>query len=229
MKSVLLFVILSFNCFASEGYPSSVVDILSGPKKNAVIKNSSCFPITVTVNGRDYLVEAKSEVELASSNWGKWHWIPGKVGKMDELTFSSPLKEKFLPDFGPGSGETHTKEYEFSYDFSVPEGTTVYAMEAGIVIRVIQKYTEAHQDKKRMGEVNKVEILHQDGSVAAYVHLKANSVPVNLCDKVLSGQIIGLSGNTGFSTGPHLHVDVTRPIGAGKFRTIPIGFRKRVF
>jgi murein DD-endopeptidase MepM/ murein hydrolase activator NlpD len=75
--------------------------------------------------------------------------------------------------------------------------------------------------------VNKVEILHLDGSVAAYAHLKAQSVPLKICDKISKGQIIGLSGNTGFSSGPHLHLDVTRPIGIGKFKTIPIRFTAR--
>jgi murein DD-endopeptidase MepM/ murein hydrolase activator NlpD len=212
---------------AQEGYPSVVVEIVTGPQKNAVIKNSSCFPVTVSVNARDYLVEAKSEVQLDSSFWGAWFWIPGKIGRMSELTFPSPLREKSQADFGPGTVETHTKEYEFSYDFSVPEGTSVYAIEEGTVIRVIQKYTQSHQDKTRIHEVNKVEILHLDGSVAAYAHLKAQSVPLKICDKISKGQIIGLSGNTGFSSGPHLHLDVTRPIGIGKFKTIPIRFTAR--
>ncbi len=209
---------------AQEGYPPVVVEIVTGPQKKAVVKNSSCFPVTVSVNARDFMVEAKSEIELNSSSWGAWIWIPGKIGRMNELTFLSPLREKSQADFGPGSVETHTKEYEFSYDFSVPEGTPVYAIEDGTVIRVIQKYTQSHQDKTRIHEVNKVEILQPDGSVAAYAHLKPQSVPLKICDRITKGQLIGLSGNTGFSSGPHLHVDVTRPIGIGKFKTIPIRF-----
>ncbi len=212
---------------AQEGYPPVVVEIVTGPEKNAVIKNSSCFPVTVSVNARDYMVEANTEVQLDSAFWGAWFWIPGKMGRMNELTFPSPLREKHQADFGPGSVETHTKDYEFSYDFSVPESSSVYALEGGIVIRVVQKYTKSHQDKMRIHEVNKVEILHSDGSVAAYAHLKANSTPLKTCDKINKGQLIGLSGNTGFSSGPHLHVDVTRPIGIGKFKTIPIRFTAR--
>jgi murein DD-endopeptidase MepM/ murein hydrolase activator NlpD len=52
---------------------------------------------------------------------------------------------------------------------------------------------------------NHVTIKHADGSYAEYVHLKQNGVLVHLNEHVKKGQIIALSGNTGQSTGPHLH------------------------
>ena len=223
---IILFFILSLSVFAQEGYPPEAVKIEWEKTKQAFIKNYSCFPVTVYVNGKDHEVAAGAEETLNSPNWGSWKWFPGKKGKMDEKTVTSPLKEKYVPDFGANFGQTHINEYQFSYDFSVQEGTQVFAMESGIVVRIVQRYHQAHQDKARLDEVNKVEIIQADGSLASYVHLKGQSVPVRLCETVSKGQLIGLSGHNGFSSGPHLHVDMIRPVGMGKFHSIPLKFEK---
>ncbi|WP_277619852.1 M23 family metallopeptidase [Chryseobacterium angstadtii] len=47
--------------------------------------------------------------------------------------------------------------------------------------------------------------MHPDGTFAQYYHLKQNGVKVNIGDQVKKGDVIGLSGNTGWSKGPHLH------------------------
>ena len=58
------------------------------------------------------------------------------------------------------------------------------------------------------GRANHVRILHDDGSMAVYAHLQPESVVVRAGARVRAGQQIGSSGNTGFSTGPHLHFAV---------------------
>jgi murein DD-endopeptidase MepM/ murein hydrolase activator NlpD len=48
-------------------------------------------------------------------------------------------------------------------------------------------------------------VLHEDGTMAVYAHLQPESVIVRPGQRVNTGQRLGASGNTGFSTGPHLH------------------------
>lgn len=223
----ILFLILSFSTFAQEGYPTELVNVKWDKIKKAYIQNPACFPVTVFVNNKDYFVAAQSEVSLESDHWGQWRWQPGSIGKMEELSVLSPLVGKTIADYGPDSGESHSGNYKFSYDFTAPEGTDVFAMEEGVVFRIVQRYRVAHQDKNRMKEVNKVEVYHSDGSTAAYVHLQADSIKLKLCEKVKTGQLIGKSGHNGFSSGPHLHVDVTRPTGRGDFYSIPLRFRSK--
>src|SRR5690606_150933 len=55
------------------------------------------------------------------------------------------------------------------------------------------------------GRANYVRILHADGTMALYAHLKPEGVLVRVGQRVRQGQQIALSGNTGFSTAPHLH------------------------
>lgn len=60
------------------------------------------------------------------------------------------------------------------------------------------------------------------GTVATYAHLKKDGALVEIGDQVYAGQVIGFSGNTGYSTFPHLHFVVLK----GK-QSIPIRFRNQ--
>lgn len=222
--SLVALILLISSAFAQEGYPSTPISFFPKKPSEVVIKNSSCFPAVVFVNGTDVSLKAQEEVVLNASKWGEWNWFPGTVGSMNEMTLLSPIKGKSIPDFGPDSGVTHSNEFRFSYDFTVPEGSEVLAMESGIVVRVVQHYTIAHQDLTKIKEVNKVEVLHSDGSLATYAHLKPGSVKLNLCQNVSRGSFLGLSGHNGYSKGAHLHVNVMRPVGKGKIMTIPLKF-----
>ena len=54
-------------------------------------------------------------------------------------------------------------------------------------------------------EANFVQVLHDDGTTAVYAHLQLDTVRVRPGQQVVRGEFIANSGNTGFSTGPHLH------------------------
>ena len=62
--------------------------------------------------------------------------------------------------------------------------------------------------EKYGGRANYVRILHDDGTMGLYAHLRPEGVLVRVGQRVRQGQQIGLSGNTGFTSGPHLHFAV---------------------
>lgn len=105
---------------------------------------------------------------------------------------------------GPGGWSHNTPAEQFAYDFLMPIGTPVLAARAGVVARV-QDGSHARNVADRDGDKgNAVTILHEDGTFALYVHLEPG-IPVGKGQRVRRGQRIGLSGNTGFAGGPHLH------------------------
>jgi len=107
---------------------------------------------------------------------------------------------------GPG-GPTHRAAHSrHAIDLAVPEGTPVLAARAGVVVFLEGRYFESGLDlDKYLQRANQVRILHDDGSMASYAHLFPASIAVEPGQRVEAGQRIGLSGNTGYSSGPHLH------------------------
>lgn len=93
-------------------------------------------------------------------------------------------------------------------DFNMPVGTGVYAIREGIVVKVIEKHNKGCKKPSCVSYGNYILIYHNDGTFASYVHLKKNGAIVNKGDPVEKGQLIGYSGNTGWSSGPHLHLQV---------------------
>ena len=97
----------------------------------------------------------------------------------------------------------------FAYDFDLVTGDTIIASRAGRVRFVREDQPDIGGDCSG-GKENMVFIEHTDGTVMAYVHLTTQGSLVAVGDNVTQGQPIGLSGNSGCSSGPHLHVTLYR-------------------
>jgi murein DD-endopeptidase MepM/ murein hydrolase activator NlpD len=120
---------------------------------------------------------------------------------------------------------THvTPDSEHAVDIAMPEGAGVFAARDGLVVEVAYSNFQGGFDMQRFGrEANLVRILHGDGSFAVYAHLSWDSIRVRVGQEVVRGQPIGASGNTGFSSGPHLHFAVLRNDGL-KPVSVPVRF-----
>jgi murein DD-endopeptidase MepM/ murein hydrolase activator NlpD len=115
----------------------------------------------------------------------------------------------------------------YAVDISMPIGTDIYAARGGTVVEVASSNYRGGLDTSRPGaEANLVRILHDDGTFAIYAHLNWNSIRVRPGDEVVRGEYIADSGNTGFSSGPHLHFVVVRNAGMS-MEAVPIVFEGR--
>jgi len=101
-------------------------------------------------------------------------------------------------------------------DFNVPVGTPVHAARGGVVVTVTERHDRNCTDRKCIDYNNLIVIQHSDGTFAEYVHLRKDGASVDAGDIVVQGQLIGESGNTGFSDGPHLHFAVFQPKMQGR-------------
>lgn len=112
---------------------------------------------------------------------------------------------------------SHRGGEQYAYDFYMPEGSEVCAARAGEVVTVVQH----HDGNGRRRPNNKVVIRHNDGTLAAYLHIKKDGSRVAAGDRVAQGKVIAASGHVGKSMMPHLHFHVSDPARGG---TIPLSF-----
>lgn len=117
---------------------------------------------------------------------------------------------------------SHYGRQQYAFDFDLPVGETVVAARAGEVVVVVDEFTRGGPVKSLRSKANVVVVRHEDGSFASYVHLSPGAA-VEVGDRVEPGQPLGQSGNTGFTTRPHLHFSVS-VLDDGKPRTVPIRF-----
>ncbi|MFK0094085.1 peptidoglycan DD-metalloendopeptidase family protein [Pseudomonas sp. NPDC090592] len=125
---------------------------------------------------------------------------------------------------GPNGRVSHFgPKGRYAMDIAMPEGTTIIAAREGVVVK-----TENSQSGRAPNPSgNFVRILHADGTMGVYLHLMRGSVVVAEGQRVRQGQVLAKSGNTGNSTGPHLHFVVQRNVGLA-LESIPYRFDKPI-
>jgi murein DD-endopeptidase MepM/ murein hydrolase activator NlpD len=120
---------------------------------------------------------------------------------------------------------SHTGPDEYATDWKMPEGTIVFAAREGVVVSVKDQFEKGGAHRKYEDCANMVVIQHSDGTMAHYCHLAPRSAKVRVGQKVRAGDLLAASGNTGFTSGPHLHFAVFKARNGFGRETIPVKFR----
>ena len=104
-----------------------------------------------------------------------------------------------------GYFSSFTHRERAALDFKMKRGTKICAARDGVVVRAKEDGDRGGLKKKYRPYGNYVIIQHADSSRAGYWHLQKDGVLVNVGDTVKKGQVIAVSGKTGYSFTPHLH------------------------
>ncbi len=177
--------------YITEGkkyYISVPIMIVKGKYKSERLKVK---PSKATFSKKDN-IRIKREAKEAKK-------IYSKVTQESYITevFEKPLTSKITSLFGNKRVFNGVlKSYHSGTDFRAPTGTPITASNAGIVVIA----------KNRFFAGNSVVIDHGYGLYTQYYHLSKFKVKIG--DKLEKGQVLGLAGSTGRSTGPHLHFGV---------------------
>ena len=158
------------------------------------------------------------------------------VGRIDAAPAADVLYRYPFPDgrahaitqaHGGRLTSHNNKQNLYAVDFYMPVGTPVVAARAGVVVDVVLQHENGGRDVAFMEQANMITIVHDDGTIAEYAHLSPGEALVSRGERVAAGRLLGYSGNTGYSTGPHLHFVVSRPdVDHGKVirLSLPIQF-----
>lgn len=182
----------------------SLVNVIHVPKR--LFENDSTFETS------DYIG--------VSYSFGKRLHEDSIKDYLYELPFQKKKRYKIMQGFY-GKFSHSSVQSKYAIDFKIPIGDTIVAAREGYVVRVVSHFTERGGRDFR-NKANQIVIVHDDGTLAYYVHLDTNGTLVKVNDYVEAGQPIGISGFTGFTTKPHLHF-VVRNFDAA----IPIEFKKK--
>ena len=137
------------------------------------------------------------------------------------LPYEAGTKHRLVQGyFGPFSHKERA-----ALDFKMKRGTKILAARDGVVIRVKEDGDRGGWNRKYRPYGNNIVIQHSDGSRAGYWHLQKDGALVNVGDSVKQGQVIALSGKTGYAALPHLHFLVWHFDGNGQWQQVATRFQ----
>jgi len=194
----LLLIFALFILFGCSSMKSGQYVYVSSPQQ--VKKVAQTYGVTM-----DELKAANPDKKFSN----EWIFIPSKVGILYFLRdtyviedyrhlgkgrFMWPVPQfyKVSSHFGPRGRKHHD-----GIDIPAPKGTPIVASDSGLVI---------YADNGIRGYGNMIVIAHTDGVYTVYAHNRTNKVSKG--EKVKRGELIAEVGNTGRSTGPHLHFEI---------------------
>lgn len=152
-------------------------------------------------------------------------WTPKQSAiHSDSVNYCLPFSKHntFVLSQGENS-KTHTGDHQFAYDFAMPIGSPVHAARSGIIRQIIDGFKDKAQTEEFKTQGNYILIEHDDGTLAVYAHLDHKGAAIKVGDKIQVGKLIGYSGNTGYTSGPHLHFEVFIFEGS-KTKSVPVKF-----
>lgn len=148
----------------------------------------------------------------------------GKNKKDSSFIYDLPFEHKKKVFLIQAYESMFSHKGERALDFKVKTGTKICAARSGVIMALRKDSDKGGLKQENLSDGNFIMIKHNDGSVAHYWHLQKDGVLVDMGDSVKTGQLIGLSGNTGFSAFPHLHFEVQGYDAAGNYVQLPTRF-----
>lgn len=129
----------------------------------------------------------------------------GRITEDTSYIYGLPYEEGKSYRMVQGYFSSFTHKERAALDFKMKKGTRICAARDGVVIRMKEDGDRGGLKRKYRAYGNYLIIQHADSSRAGYWHLQKDGVLVNVGDTVKKGQVVALSGKTGYSAFPHLH------------------------
>ena len=179
-----------------------VEELMRDPQKRQVLEDA--YNTTLQNLQTSRAAANQSTLQGTNQNFNMPQLAELQVGDVKlPLPFKAGTQVTYSGDYGVDRG-THRHA---GIDIAVPENTPLIAPIGGIIASAMSDPAYG----------NFIDVRTADGKILRYAHL--NSMKVKEGQQVLPGQILGLTGNTGRSSGPHLHFEVRNDLYGGYEKT----------
>lgn len=251
MRSLLLFLFLGHFVLAQSPEFKMNIYVEDGESELRILgDNSEVFPISVSLQVvlegtelkeklNDYYVlepgtkgtKLASIIKPSNRSWSYRFAYNYSMGNAfakhnDDYAYQLPFPKGKSYRLTQGYNGRTTHMGINALDFTMPEGDTITAARGGKVVRIKEDSNRGCPRADCVDDGNFVTILHDDGTLADYVHLKKNGVLVEVGDTIVAGQAIAINGATGYASGAHLHF-VVYTTGEEAQETIKVQFETR--
>lgn len=175
---------------------------------------------------KEYLRLFKQKEKFNFSYSFSYTWIIGSVDAIHDdsyvyrLPFAKGTSHRVTQ--GYNGKYTHKGHSQYAIDFGMSIGTKIFAVREGVVVKLKENSNKGGVGREFSKYGNYITIEHSDATFATYYHLNKNGVLPRLTQKIKRGEFIAYSGNTGYSSGPHLHLSIFKASSASRTKTIPI-------
>jgi murein DD-endopeptidase MepM/ murein hydrolase activator NlpD len=132
----------------------------------------------------------------------------GRIPDDTSFVYTLPYETEKSFMFIQGSNSMFSHKNTVAYDFKMKTGSSIVAAREGVVVSSRGDSEEGGLKPEHLSDGNYIIIRHPDQSESHYWHLMKDGLKVSTGDSVKQGQLIGYSGNTGYSAFPHLHFEV---------------------
>ena len=212
-RNVELPVALTLYSSVLQDIPTGKGELKSKAHVNAFLDTNDQVPLGVVKNADAFWASMRVK------------WTVGRVDAIHDNAYAylPPLQpaSKYRIVQGFNGNFSHSGASRYALDFAAPVGTPILAAREGVVIDTKGDGTKGGPTPKFAKYANYVVILHSDGTTGEYYHLKYKGVAVTRGQVVERGQLIGYTGNTGFSSLPHLHFGIYVAKFHGKYVSVP--------
>ena len=198
------------------------------------VRTIRMVPETYTYAGNSRIEAVRVAAGDTSRPWRwqyRFQWTKGRLNAEhdDVVRYLLPFERgrSHRVSQGHNGRLTHRDCHQYAVDFAMPEGTRVCAAREGVVVDLREDSKIGGPSRRYKDSANFVSIVHADSTIGEYHHLRFGGVLVEIGDRIAAGQLIALSGNTGYSTLPHLHFGVYSAADAEHMQSHPVIFDTR--
>lgn len=198
--------------------PAIVSAIINISGSNCITDTPS--PVRAVIKPRESLVLAHMRSTTPGISCQSSISTSYQVGDFSNVTDGVPFRLPFESNneftigqaFGGKLTSHNSPDAQYALDITMPERTKIVAAKDGTVVDYEFSHTNSGGKEEWLKQqANYVLLAHDDGTLTQYAHLSPIPVSITLGTHVSAGQLIGFSGATGYSSGPHLHFAVLKP------------------